>query len=123
MIYIASPYSSPILTAQEHRFLRVRRFTIHLFNQGLVPFSPIVYAHEMAAAGGMRTDAKSWLKFNSDMLRHSEAMFIYMLPGWQDSKGVQYEIKQCKAMLIPMSFFDEDFNMVADSEIDNARHT
>lgn len=118
MIYVASPYSSPIAGAQEHRFRKVRRFTIHLFNQGLVPFSPIVYAHEMAAAGGLRTDAHSWLRFNSDMLRHSEAMFVYMLPGWKESKGVQYEIKQCKALLIPMSFFDEDFNLIADSEFD-----
>lgn len=115
MIYIASPYSSPILTAQQFRFEKVRRFTIHLFNNGLVPFSPIVYAHEMAAAGGLRTDAQSWLRFNSDMLRHSEAMYVYCLPGWKESRGVQYEIKQCKALLIPMMFFDQEFNLIGET--------
>lgn len=112
IIYVASPYSSPIISAQEHRFLKVRRFTIHLLNNGLVPFSPIVYAHEMATAGGMKTDAATWLHFNSDMLRHSEACFVYCLPGWKESKGVIHEIKQCKAMLIPLQFFDEDYNVI-----------
>ena len=116
MIYVASPYSSPILDAQASRFRKVRRFTIHLFNQGLVPFSPIVYAHEMAAAGGLRTDAQSWLRFNSDILRRSEAMFVYCLPGWKESKGVMTEIKQAQAMFIPLTFFDEEFNMLVESE-------
>jgi hypothetical protein len=116
MIYLASPYSSPIVGAQQHRFDKVRRFTIHLFNQGLVPFSPIVYAHEMAKAGGLRTDAQSWLRFNSDMLRNSEAMFVYCLPGWRESKGVITEIKQAQAVFIPLTFFDEEFNMLVESE-------
>lgn len=112
MIYIASPYSSPILEAQTIRFQKVRRFTIHLFNQGLIPFSPIVYAHEMAQAGGLRTDAKSWLKFNSSILRRSEAMFVYCLPGWRESKGVNMEIKQATALCMDIEFFDEEFNHI-----------
>jgi hypothetical protein len=116
MIYIASPYSSPIAGAQQHRFEKVRRFTIHLFNQGLIPFSPIVYAHEMAAVGGLRTDAASWLRFNTDMLRHSEALFLYCLPGWQQSKGVEMEIKQARVMQLPISHFDVDFNLIAEGE-------
>lgn len=112
MIYIASPYSSPIVGAQQLRFEKVRRFSIFLFNQGLVPFSPIVYSHEMAAAGGLRTDAASWLKFNSNMLRISEVVFVYCLPGWKDSKGVTMEIKQARALQMEVAFFDEEFNAI-----------
>lgn len=110
MIYIASPYSSPIVGAQQLRFEKVRKFSVYLFNQGLVPFSPIVYAHEMAAAGGLRTDAQSWLKFNSSMLRRSEAVFVYCLPGWRESEGVTIELGQAKALQIEVAYFDEDFN-------------
>lgn len=115
MIYIASPYSSPIIDAQRIRFEKVRRFSIHLFNQGICAFSPIVYAHEMAAAGGLRTDAKSWLAFNSNILRRSEAVFVYMLPGWKESKGVQHEIKQARALHMSIEFFDEEFNFVTEA--------
>lgn len=112
MIYIASPYSSPIVGAQDLRFQKVRRFAIHLFNQGAVPFSPIVYAHEMAAVGGLNTSAAAWLAFNSDILRRCEAMFVYTLPGWKESKGVQMEIKQARALLMNIVFFDENFNVI-----------
>lgn len=115
MIYIASPYSSPIVGGQQIRFEKVRRFTIFLFNQGLVPFSPIVYAHEMAAAGGINGDAATWLRFNTNMLRHSEAMFVYCLPGWKESKGVTLEIKQAKALQMSIEFFDENFNMLTEA--------
>ena len=117
MIYIASPYSSPILEAQTQRFQKVRRFSIHLFNQGLIPFSPIVYAHEMAAAGGIKTDAASWLHFNSGILRLAEAVFVYTLPGWKESKGVQMEIKQARAVQIDIAFFDEEFNPITLPEL------
>lgn len=117
MIYIASPYSSPIVGAQQLRFEKVRRFTIHLFNRGLVPFSPIVYAHEMAAVGGLNTSAAAWLTFNSNMLRMSEAVFVYTLPGWKESKGVQMEIKQARAVQMEIVFFDEEFNPLALPEV------
>ena len=112
MIYVASPYSSPIVGGQQVRFEKVRRFTIHLFNSGLVPFSPIVYAHEMAKAGGIKTDAATWLKFNSNMLRISEVLFVYCLPGWKESKGVAVEIKQAKALQMDIAYFDETFNPI-----------
>lgn len=115
MIYIASPYSSPIAGGQQMRFEKVRRFTIHLFNQGLIPFSPIVYGHELAAAGGIKTDAASWLFFNTAMLRRSEAMFVYCLPGWKESKGVSIELKQAKALMMSVEYFDENFNMLAEA--------
>lgn len=110
MIYIASPYSSPIPEALALRFERVRRFTIHCLQMGIPAFSPIVYAHEMAKAGGIATDANTWVPFNTAMLRRSEAMFVYMLPGWKESKGVTLELRQAKSMMIPVAFWNEDFS-------------
>lgn len=102
MIYIASPYSSPILEAQQQRFEAVREFTRRMFKLGFAPFSPIVYAHEMARGNALPTDAQSWLVFNSQILRHAEAMYVLDLTGWQNSKGVTTEIKQCTALFIPI---------------------
>ncbi len=110
MIYIASPYSSPILEAQAHRFEAVRRFTAHCLAQGIMAFSPIVYAHEMAGQFNFKTDAQSWVRFNSDMLRRCEAVFVYCLPGWDTSKGVKVELGQAKALLMEVAYFNEDFS-------------
>lgn len=110
MIYIASPYSSPIQGAHQLRFEKVRAFTVHCLREGLVAFSPIVYAHEMAEMSGLPTTAQYWAHFNNQILRHAEALFIYMLPGWKDSKGVQMEIKIATACFIPKAYWNEDFS-------------
>lgn len=66
----------------------------------------------MAAVGGLNTSAAAWLAFNSNMLRMSEAVFVYTLPGWKESKGVQMEIKQARAVQMEIVFFDEEFNPI-----------
>jgi len=115
MIYLASPYSSPIAGAHELRFEKARAAVIHFLAQGVNVFSPIVYCHEMAARSALRTDAAFWFKFNSDMLRSSEAMFVLCLPGWETSKGVQTEIKQARAILMPLHFFNEKHEQVVEA--------
>lgn len=109
MIYLASPYSSPIPEGMQMRFEKTRLFTAYLLRQDIFAFSPIVYAHEMSKALNLGTDAKSWLRFNFNMLRRSEAMFVYMLPGWRDSKGVKIELKLARSLFMPITFFNEDF--------------
>lgn len=110
MIYIASPYSSPILEAQTRRFERARAFVAHCFMNDMAAFSPIVYAHEMAGDFGFKTDAQSWLRFNSDILRRCDALFVLRLPGWDKSKGVQLEVNQAKVLLMPVAHWNEDFS-------------
>lgn len=105
MIYVASPYSSPIREALQQRFEAVREFTRRMIGQGFVAFSPIVYAHEMAKGGALPTDANFWLQFNSDMLRRAEAMYVLDLIGWDKSKGVAVELKQAAAMFIPVAHY------------------
>lgn len=109
MIYIASPYSSPIAGAHQLRFEKVRGFTIHMLSQGFVAFSPIVYAHEMAEMSQLPTTAQYWMRFNNDILRHAEGVFVYMLPGWKESKGVTIETNLARALGIPVSFWQEDY--------------
>lgn len=106
MIYVASPYSSPILEAQQQRFEAAREFTRRAFKLGFAVFSPIVYAHEMARGNALPTDAQSWLVFNSQVLRHAEAMYVLRLTGWEKSKGVTTEIKQCTALFIPIVYYE-----------------
>ena len=115
MIYLASPYSSPIPEAHQLRFEKARAACVHFMAQGVNVFSPIVYAHEMASAFALRTDANFWFKFNSDMIRASEAMFVLCLPGWESSKGVTIEIKQARAVLMPLHFFNEKLEQVVEA--------
>ena len=112
MIYLASPYSSPIKDLEHQRFQRAEAFVAHCFRNGVWVFSPIVYAHMMAKKHSLPTDAAPWIAFNTQMLRIAEAVFVLHLPRWEESKGVALELKMASMLQIPIAHWDADFNPI-----------
>jgi hypothetical protein len=112
MIFISSPFSSPLPAVQQARYERVMEFTSIMLGSGYQVFSPIVYCVPMAQRFNLPGDAAHWAKFNIEFLRQSEAMFLLQLPGWDQSKGVQMEMRLAKTLFIPVIHFNEDFEEV-----------
>lgn len=108
MIYVASPYSSPLPELEAQRFDQVRHFVHSLLNQGYVPFSPILYCRPIAITMRLPQDAQYWLRFNMQFLRKAEGVFVLRLPGWDQSKGVQVELKQARILSIPVVHWVSD---------------
>lgn len=109
MIYIASPYSSPIPQLVKIRVEAVTQFTDQLIREGHVAFSPIVYCHPIAQRIGKGTTARDWMVFNMGMLRLCETAYFLRLPGWELSTGMGIERKMCRLLSIPTLDFDDDF--------------
>ena len=116
MIFISSPFSSPLPVIQQQRYDRVMEFTSIMLNSGYQVFSPIVYCMPMAQRFNMPGDAQHWAKFNIEFLRNSEAMFLLQLPGWDQSKGIQLELRIAKTLFIPVIHFNEDFEEIAHTQ-------
>jgi len=112
MIFISSPYSSPLAELQRDRYNKVTEFTILMLAAGYQVFSPITYCVPMATVAKLPQNAAHWERFNIEFLRHSEAMFLLHLPGWDQSKGVQVELKIAKALGIPVVHFNERFEEI-----------
>lgn len=108
MIYIASPYTSPLHTIVEQRVAAVTAFTVSLVEQGIPAFSPIVYFHPIAKARRLPTDAEWWHTINMSFLRYAEAMFLLRLEGWERSQGVKIELAVAKIAKIPVVHFGQD---------------
>jgi hypothetical protein len=115
MIYVASPYSADKKlevntrkALEAKRFQDVLKFVYALTKQGYVAFSPIVYYHPLALIGNLPGDAEYWWQINSNYLRFAEALFVLHLPNWDQSKGVQLEMKVAKTLNIPTLHFDKD---------------
>lgn len=109
MIYIASPYSSPIPALVEGRVYLVTKFVDKLIAEGLVVFSPIVYLHPIALRLAKDTTASQWMVFNMTMLRRADEAYFLRLPGWENSHGMTIERNVCRMLSIPTTNFDEDF--------------
>lgn len=117
MNYLAQPYSHPDPTIRRTRFIFAQRLTAKLLLQGENIFSPIVYAHDMALTFEMNKDAGSWMKFNLDMLRHCDMMFVLALKGWEESKGLQVELNVAKMLSLPIYWYDHEFNLIDDPRV------
>lgn len=107
LYYIASPYTSPDEAVRHSRYESVMRYVAWVLKNrpvDPVPFSPILYCHEMAKAHALPTDYQFWLDFNMAIMRSSPRIEVLMLPGWEQSKGVAVEIIFARDNRIPLFF-------------------
>lgn len=109
MIYLASPYSTPIASVLQERVAKTIQFTMLCIQQGLPVFSPITYFHPLAQAAGMQTDAETWHNTNMQFLRKSDVVFALRLVGWEQSKGMKVELNVAKMLGIPVQHYSATF--------------
>ena len=104
MIYLASPFSSTSAVVRRKRFEAVQRATLILIQRGHVVFSPIAYSFQFAEMIG--TDWEPWQTFDLSMIDAADELWVLMLAGWQDSVGVQAELRHARRLGLPVVFID-----------------
>jgi len=124
LIYLASPYTSENFGEREQRAHKVAMLAGYLIAQGLNVFSPIAHSHYIAnhsvvssaSHGGKDYEVdpvhKMWMKVDLAVLQHCDKMYVYCLPGWEESKGVQEEIEFCNNKGIPVVYLDTDGTLI-----------
>jgi len=98
MIYVASPYSHPAPAVREDRYRAVQEYTAILLRARSWCYSPIVHCHHLAQTFQLPFTADYWQEYNEHMLERSDALHVLKLPGWEDSRGVQAEIRYWAAL-------------------------
>ena len=104
MIYLASPYSHTNPAVREERYLLARHFTVLMLKTGRPVFSPIVYGKEMETQIG--TDFESWKLLNDRMIEICDGFIVLRIDGWEESKGVAYEIELAKSLGLSITYVD-----------------
>ena len=107
MIYLASPYSDPDPAVEQQRFEAVCKVAAVLMGNGHVIFAPVAHTHSIAAHGAVPRDHDFWERMDLPLLARADELWVLMLPGWQDSKGVQGEIATWAA-LVTMGLKEEE---------------
>lgn len=108
MIYLASPYTHPDLKVVEERFKAVCAVSSEIMRRNIELFSPIAHTHPIAMAGGLPTDWDFWKRFDEWFIQRCDQLWVLMLDGWRNSKGVAAEIEIASAYRKPVRYLTEE---------------
>ena len=98
-LYLAGPYS-PIEKAgpwrkasiMGARFEQLNEIAGKLMKQGYIVFSPISHSHPISLHIGNSLSHAFWLEQDRFYMNACDECWVAKLPGWRESKGVNYEI-------------------------------
>jgi len=106
--YLATPYSFSNTSSEDEkrqRFNQVTRQALLLFNDGINVYSPITQHHTIARHGDtISLSTAEWMEFDLTFLSVANQMYVLMLDGWKESKGLNQEIKYARANHIPIEY-------------------
>lgn len=98
LYYLAVPYQG----SDEQRAYRTEislKATAEFLRQGIHLFAPIIYVNQIAKELNLPSTEerrKVIMPYLFDFLKISKGMILITLEGWQDSWGVQQELKFCQ---------------------------
>jgi hypothetical protein len=127
-VYIAHPYSHIVggtlplkcgnaekrLANRDERKLRWRQgciFQAHCVKEGLHAYNAIGSNHGAAEYGGLKGDWQFWKERDIPPLLASRRLFVLMLDGWKESRGVMEEIEIARANEIPVTYWDASWKI------------
>lgn len=111
--YIASPYTPLDKTLSDEekvaymqrRFFEVAVYTHKEVKAGEPAFSPIIHGHTLhKLMPGLPTTWEFWWVVDGALLRQAKMLDVLRLLGWQESVGVQTEIKEAKKIGMPIQY-------------------
>lgn len=102
LIYLATPYSK-YPGGREQAYKEACKKAAELMSHVAV-FCPIAHSHSIELEG-MNGDIKNgdwWLKQDFEVLKRCDELWVYQMPGWEDSYGVTREIQFALNNFIPI---------------------
>ncbi len=108
-VYLATPYSGTP-EQQEHRFQEVNAIAAKLMTDECLVFSPISHTHPIALAGDLPKGWDFWKEYDLTFIEWCDELFVYCQDGWEESVGVQAEIKLAIYLRKPVIYMDPIVN-------------
>lgn len=93
LIYLASPYSSTHRVVVQQRQMWAEWTTVKIVESGRVVFSPIAHCHNLAERYGLPGDINYWQKYDSLFIEKCDMLWVLMLPGYAQSRGLRHDIE------------------------------
>ena len=109
MIYLAAPYTHSERDVVEQRIAMFATIDAKLCADGLYTVSPLS-KHWIKNYTFIPLTWSFWQDYSKKLMEKCDALYVIMLPGWEESEGVQGEIELAKKMSLEIKYLDiKDF--------------
>lgn len=115
MIYLASPYSHNSRDIRQERFCQAVEHAAMMMRAGEHVFSPIAHTHPIASHG-LPKGFDFWESFDRWYIERCDKVVVLMLRGWEDSNGVEWEVKFATDRGMPVYYLDPDLHKACVAE-------
>ena len=106
-IYLASPYSHPSPMIRHSRFQAALAAAARLMADGHIVFSPIAHSHPIEAMCFAEPKPGTfWKAQDEPLLRAASRLIVLQIDGWQESKGIQWEMEVAREIQIPIVMWE-----------------
>jgi len=106
LIYLASSYSHRDPAVMQDRYEQVCQAAADMVAEGQMAISPIAYGHTLLGYREMPGDWTFWESFCISLLAKCDRIVVLQMDGWQESRGVQAEIRYAEANGIPIDYVE-----------------
>ena len=106
LIYLASSYGHRDPAVMQDRYGLVCQAAADMVAEGQMAISPIAYGHTLLGYREMPGDWTFWESFCISLLAKCERIVVLQMDGWQESRGVQAEIRYAEAHGIPVDYIE-----------------
>ena len=106
--YLATPYTK-YPGGRQQAFLDACSMASRALIAHVNVYFPIAHGHSVAEAAGNKLDAEDgafWIRVVTPMMKNARGCLVGMLPGWEESWGIQEEIKFFRMMKKPVVHWD-----------------
>jgi nucleoside 2-deoxyribosyltransferase len=104
LVYLASPYSHDDPQVMEGRFTAVCQVAAQIMAEGIHVYSPIAHTHPIAMVGDLPKHWEYWAEYDRVMIAACDQLWVAMIDGWKDSRGVAAEIEIARCMGKPVDY-------------------
>lgn len=108
LIYLACPYTDPDLKVMEYRLGVAAAVASMMVKADLFVFSPLSYGESITVNGNLPRTWEFWEKFDAVMVSKSGLLIVISIDGWEESVGVQAEIKLAKKYGVPVIIWPKE---------------
>jgi hypothetical protein len=108
LAYIAAPYSHPDPVVVAQRMSAFDFEVAKLLLQSMTfPVSPLLN-HGIIGRHKVPGNWEFWQHYSRRLLARCDELIVLMIPGWEESEGVQGEIAFAKSLHMPIRFVEPE---------------